>query len=165
MINLKDLTIIIPVKIESQDRYFNLKTVLGYLNHHFKTNVRIIESSSDGPKIDFLKNFKNLHIDYEFQILNHGESYHRTKYLNQMINKTKTKVIANYDIDVFFQIVKAGFSGARKQLHNSLAATLRKEDSEIKKILNAAKIDIKRRAETLTIKEWGQIYAEFIRSA
>ena len=104
MINLKDLTIIIPVKIESQDRYFNLKTVLGYLNHHFRTNVRIIEASSDGPKIDFLKNFKNLHIDYEFQILNHGEAYHRTKYLNQMINKTKTKVIANYDTDVFFPV-------------------------------------------------------------
>lgn len=104
MINLKDLTIIIPVKIESSDRYFNLKTILGYLNHHFKTNVIIIEVTNDLPKVDFLGSFKNLKIDYSVQVTPLGESYHRTKYLNEMINKVKTKVVANYDTDVFFPV-------------------------------------------------------------
>jgi hypothetical protein len=55
MIDLTQTTFIIPVKIEHQDRYRNAKTVLGFLNHHFNTNVFIFESSPDGiSKLDFL---------------------------------------------------------------------------------------------------------------
>ena len=104
MINLDDLTIIIPVKIESSDRYHNLKTVLGYINHHFKTNVKIIEESPDESKIDFLDDFKNLSIDYKFCQVPASEPYHRTKYLNEMIFSTTTKVVSNYDSDVFFPV-------------------------------------------------------------
>lgn len=104
MIELNDLTIIIPVKIESIDRYNNLKTVLGYINHHFKTNVKIIEESSDKSKIDFLDDFKNLTIDYKFYCVPESVPYHRTKYLNEMIFSTKTKVVSNYDSDVFFPV-------------------------------------------------------------
>lgn len=104
MIDLKDLTIAIPVKIESTDRYNNLKTVLGYINHHFKTNIKIIEESNGDSKIDFLDSFRNLSIDYKHYIVPDGNAYHRTKYLNEMIYSTNTKVISNYDSDVFFPI-------------------------------------------------------------
>jgi hypothetical protein len=104
MIILDDLTIVIPVKIESNDRYNNLKTILGYINHHLKTNIKIIEESPDIPKIDFLDDFKNLSIDYKFYQVNCTEPFHRTKYLNEMIFSTTTKVVSNYDSDVFFTV-------------------------------------------------------------
>ncbi len=61
----------------------------------------------------------------------------------------------------FFRIVKAGFSGKRKQLHNSLAGGLRMDSGEIKRILKRARIDFERRAETLSLKEWHKIYQSF----
>ena len=100
MTNLKDLTLILPVKIESLDRYFNLKTVLSYINHHFSTNVKIIETSAEGQKIDFLNLFDNLNIEYSLEEVRPEEAYHRTKYLNQMLDKVTTKVTCNYDCDV-----------------------------------------------------------------
>jgi len=62
------------------------------------------------------------------------------------------------NIDLFFQIVKAGFSQKRKKLHNSIASGLRIENIEIKNILKKAKIDSNRRAETLSLNEWQNIY-------
>ncbi len=104
MIQLDDLTIVIPVKIESTDRYNNIKTVLGYINHHFKTNVKIIEESNDSPKIDFLDSLTNLSIDYKFYQVPESVAYHRTKYLNEMIFSTTTKVVSNYDSDIFLPV-------------------------------------------------------------
>ena len=98
-INLKDTTFIIPVKIEHPDRYRNAKTTLGFLNHHFKTNVFIYEISDDGTtKIDFKDEFLNLKIKH--WVLKEEGIFHRTKYLNVMLDQVETKVVANYDIDV-----------------------------------------------------------------
>ncbi len=54
----------------------------------------------------------------------------------------------------FFKIVAAGFSQKRKQIHNSLSATLGIPSDEMKQILQKATIDPNRRAETLTLTEW-----------
>ncbi|MFM7173296.1 MAG: 16S rRNA (adenine(1518)-N(6)/adenine(1519)-N(6))-dimethyltransferase RsmA [Caldilinea sp.] len=56
---------------------------------------------------------------------------------------------------LFFAVVRAGFSQKRKQLHNSLAAGLQLEKWFVQKWLEAAGIDPARRAETLTLTEWG----------
>jgi 16S rRNA (adenine1518-N6/adenine1519-N6)-dimethyltransferase len=55
----------------------------------------------------------------------------------------------------FFKIVKAGFSANRKQLINSLANGLKIPKADVLVLLDKAGIDPKRRAETLTIEEWG----------
>ena len=57
----------------------------------------------------------------------------------------------------FFDLIKAGFSQKRKQLHNALAAGLRIKPLEAGNMLRAAGIDPKRRAETLTLSEWEQL--------
>ncbi len=62
---------------------------------------------------------------------------------------------------LFFQIVKAGFSGRRKQLKNSLSAGLRLEPKIIIGILKNVKIEPERRAETLSLEEWHEIYQTF----
>jgi 16S rRNA (adenine1518-N6/adenine1519-N6)-dimethyltransferase len=68
----------------------------------------------------------------------------------------QTKVAVN-NIDEFFRLVKAGFSANRKQLVNSLANGLVLPKTEVLPFLEKAGIDPKRRAETLTIEEWGQL--------
>jgi len=65
--------------------------------------------------------------------------------------------VAVADTDRFFQVVKAGFSQKRKQLRNSLSGGLRLESHHVDELLLRAGIDPKRRAETLTLEEWGKI--------
>ncbi|MCD6289423.1 MAG: 16S rRNA (adenine(1518)-N(6)/adenine(1519)-N(6))-dimethyltransferase RsmA [Anaerolineae bacterium] len=61
------------------------------------------------------------------------------------------------DIDAFFRIVRAGFAQRRKQLRNALIAGLGQPAEEISAALQAAGVDPKRRAETLTLAEWGRL--------
>ncbi len=56
--------------------------------------------------------------------------------------------------DLFFKIVKAGFSQPRKQLINNLAKKLKKEKQDIKVWLLKNNIEPSRRAETLTVNDW-----------
>ncbi len=55
--------------------------------------------------------------------------------------------------EAFFRVVRAGFSEKRKQLKNNLRH-LGLGDEVIAAVLEAAGIDGRRRAETLTIEEW-----------
>jgi len=99
IIDLTKTTFIIPIKIEHKDRYRNAQTTLNFLNRHFVTNVIIHESSSTGKtRLDYLESLTNLKITL---IENLEEtSFHRTKYLNQMLDIVETPVVVNYDIDV-----------------------------------------------------------------
>lgn len=60
-------------------------------------------------------------------------------------------------LDIFFRLIKAGFNQKRKKLRNSLSAGLRLAPSETEKLLLAAGIDPQRRAETLSLEEWGRL--------
>jgi len=57
----------------------------------------------------------------------------------------------------FFRIVRAGFSGKRKQLINSLARGLKIKKDTLESKLKTASVDPHRRAETLTLEEWQKI--------
>ena len=72
----------------------------------------------------------------------------------------QAKVQTN-DITGFFDIVRAGFSANRKQLVNSLSNGLKVPKTDIMPLLAKAGIDLQRRAETLTIDEWGVLYKVF----
>jgi len=60
--------------------------------------------------------------------------------------------------DSFFQVVQAGFSERRKQLHNSLTHGLHYKNELVRAWLSAAAIDARRRAETLSIEEWLRLW-------
>jgi 16S rRNA (adenine1518-N6/adenine1519-N6)-dimethyltransferase len=62
----------------------------------------------------------------------------------------------------FFQIVKAGFSERRKQLKNSLAGGLQIDQKQIIDLLKRSQIDPTRRAETLSLSEWVNLYREMV---
>lgn len=98
MIDLTQTTLIIPIKVEHSDRYRNAKTVLGFINQHLKTNVFIYEVSDGESKLDFLPELTNLQIKH--WLIQPETAFHRTKYLNIMLDEVTTPVVANYDVDV-----------------------------------------------------------------
>jgi 16S rRNA (adenine1518-N6/adenine1519-N6)-dimethyltransferase len=57
----------------------------------------------------------------------------------------------------FFRVVKAGFSQKRKKIKNALAAGLHRPAAEIVAALSQSHIDPSRRAETLSLEEWGRL--------
>lgn len=64
-------------------------------------------------------------------------------------------------VDLFFKIVKAGFSQPRKQLINNLSRSLKIERQEVKDWLLKNEIQPTQRAETLTIKDWLKLVKSF----
>lgn len=63
------------------------------------------------------------------------------------------------EIDVFFTVVRAGFSQRRKQLHNSLSGGLGQQISkhDAAARLKAAGVDPRRRAQSLSVEDWIRI--------
>lgn len=59
---------------------------------------------------------------------------------------------------VFFRVVKAGFAQKRKTLLNSLSAGLHLDKEAVKSICASVDIDPKRRAQTLSLDEWHNLY-------
>lgn len=55
---------------------------------------------------------------------------------------------------LFFKIIKAAFSGKRKQIINTLSKELKISKNKLKSILNQLNIDEKSRPENLPIKKW-----------
>ena len=66
--------------------------------------------------------------------------------------------VAVADERSFFELVQAGFSASRKQLGNSLAQGLGLPKAEVLSLLEKAGIVSQRRAETLTLGEWAQLW-------
>ena len=60
----------------------------------------------------------------------------------------------NMPADLFFKIVKAGFSHPRKQLLNNLAAGLKLDKIKIGTLLSENNIKPTQRAETLSVDDW-----------
>jgi len=102
MINLNNTTLMIPIKIDSEDRLNNFYRNLQYLNFNFKTNIIIYEQ---GDFIYPLKNhivntYNNLNFIFLYD-LNFG-FFHKTKYTNKMLDIVNTPVVCIYDVDVIF---------------------------------------------------------------
>jgi 16S rRNA (adenine1518-N6/adenine1519-N6)-dimethyltransferase len=66
-------------------------------------------------------------------------------------------IISASMLDKFFMLIKAGFSQKRKTLRNSISGGLHITPLETEKLLTEAGIDPQRRAETLSLEEWGKL--------
>ncbi len=69
--------------------------------------------------------------------------------------------IPTAQLDDFFTLIKAGFSQKRKTLRNALSAGLRRSPAQAEVLLRAAGIDPMRRAETVSMEEWGALVDVF----
>jgi len=70
-------------------------------------------------------------------------------------------LIPSEALDAFFRLAKAGFGQKRKTLRNSLAAGLGWPGQRAAGLLQAASIDPMRRAEALSLEEWGRLTGLF----
>ena len=70
-------------------------------------------------------------------------------------------MVAVTDEKSFFELVRAGFSASRKQLGNSLAQGSGLSKAEVLPRLEEAGIAPQRRAETLSLDEWGRLWQVF----
>lgn len=65
------------------------------------------------------------------------------------------------DAKTFFRVVRAGFGQKRKQLKNSISSGLRLDSESANALFEAAGIDSRRRAETLSLEEWASLTRAF----
>jgi hypothetical protein len=100
MIDFKDVTFIIPINFDSQDRKDNFKVTINYLLRNFDTNIIVMESDSNSNE-EFVKSVSEK-ISYYFD-KNDSGVFHRTKLLNRMTRLSTTNIVVNYDIDVIFK--------------------------------------------------------------
>lgn len=101
--NLKDVTFIIPVYIDSEERLFNLECNLRHLTGLFETNILIGEQIKD-------ENFglkEKLHefggkFDY-FSLETHSQEnpFYHTRLINRLLKKVETPYVCNLDCDMF----------------------------------------------------------------
>ena len=94
----RNLTFIIPYKKDCEDRETNLITVTHYLLHNFEANVIVLEADEKESISSILPEDERL--TTLFVPLKKGEVFYRTRYLNMMLERVKTPVVANYDVDV-----------------------------------------------------------------
>ena len=71
-------------------------------------------------------------------------------------------LVAFDSAESFFTLVRAAFSAPRKQIHNSIKNGLSIETDEVLALLENAGISPTRRAQTLSIDEWGDLYREYV---
>ena len=109
--DLKDTTVVIPLRIESSDRMRNVITSLCYILSNFDTQI-IVKEVSNHPVFseDVLPQVKDfLGVD-EIPNLTHvyekteKPEFHKTKYLNELFAMATTKVALIYDCDVILPL-------------------------------------------------------------
>ena len=102
MTELNELTIIIPVKIDSDDRLSNLDIVVNYLQSNVTSNIIVCEQDIE-PKLEGRYTCKYMYIKM-------GNNFNKSKSINTAAKVTKTPVLAVYDTDAIVtvgQLVKA----------------------------------------------------------
>lgn len=94
-IDLTDVSFLIPIRVDSNDRIENLKIVVNYIQSVFSTTIIILEADNL-QKIDpsTLSG-----ITYHF-VEDNNPIFHRTKYINHLIYLADTPIISVYDADV-----------------------------------------------------------------
>jgi hypothetical protein len=101
MIDFKDVTFIVPVRFDSQDRRDNFKTSMSFLLRNFDTNIIVLESDKESNE-EFVKSVSEK-IKYVFE-KNDERLFHRNRLLNGMTKMCETNIVVNYDVDVLFTV-------------------------------------------------------------
>lgn len=104
MLDLKDTTFIVPIRIESTDRAFNFQYVIQYLCRNFETNIMVWESDKKPIASEILRRINpyKTKIKYWFE-KTEDSTFHRTRLLNEMLADCKTTIVVNYDADILLE--------------------------------------------------------------
>lgn len=110
MVDLSNLTFIIPIRIESDDRLRNVITVLCFLLKNFNSKVILKEVDSSPvfeqyafPQIKEFLEYDPVNLTHIFEQSN-DPVFYRMKILNEMISISDTSIVVNYDCDVLLPV-------------------------------------------------------------
>ena len=103
---MKNLTFLMPCRIESDDRLRNIITSISYLTHHFPES-KIIVKENDNKSVfrekalPYIEKHFNMKLENLTHIFEYDEDifFHKTKILNDLLLESKTEVVYNYDVD------------------------------------------------------------------
>ena len=95
--NLKDVTIVIPIRIDSVERIENLLAVTNHINHNYLTTICVLEAACYDNHI--LSRILPRNVIYTF-VEDYDPIFHRTRYINEMCTNVCTPFIAIWDADI-----------------------------------------------------------------
>ncbi len=101
-----ELTVVIPVRIDSKERRENLDTVLDSLLNTTDAFIIIMEADMEQR---YYRKEENHNLAYIF-VEDNNPIFHRTRYLNKLMDLAKTNIVGVWDTDVIVdaaQIKKA----------------------------------------------------------
>ena len=148
MIDLKNVTFIIPLRIDTDDRLRNIILSTSFLLNNFDCKVIVKESDEMKkfelwalPTIKSIADTSNLTYQYEE---NHDDHFHRTRLLNEMVLDAETDIVVNYDSDIILPI--KSYVMAKEMLDNREADVVYPykfgERGERKVVLNTSIEDV-----------------------
>lgn len=94
---IDDVTFLIPVRIDSLERLENLVAVVGFLDREFETQIKVLEASS------YCNDFLSILLKDKAEIVfreDYDPVFHRTRYINQLVQISDTPIISVWDSDV-----------------------------------------------------------------
>lgn len=92
----REVTFVIPLRIDSLEREMNLDTLLTFLSERKKTSVLILEADVN-PHYRMKSSYPN--VSYRF-VRDEDPIFHRTRYLNELLREAQTPVVGIWDTDV-----------------------------------------------------------------
>lgn len=105
-VDMRDLTFVIPLRVDSKIRLENAEAVLNYLQERINSNFILLEADSI-QRAAYIEQHNNIQYIY---FKDDNIYFHHTHYRNEMIKIATTPIIAIWDIDVLMpipQLVKA----------------------------------------------------------
>lgn len=107
MYTYNDITFIVPIKIDFDVRLINFYYSMMYLKNTYNFNIIVKEVDTESRLKNIITKINNPNLIHIFQPIESTDSnnffFHRTKYLNDMIELCNTKIICNFDCDVLLQ--------------------------------------------------------------
>lgn len=93
--DFSDLTFIIPLRIDSNERKENVDTVIKFLNRNFNAFILILEADKEQK---YFPEFKFKRFCYEF-VEDRDDIYRKTRWINRLIALSRTPYLAIWDTD------------------------------------------------------------------
>jgi hypothetical protein len=97
MFNLKDVTFLIPVKVDQSERLRNINILISYLRKYLDTHIIVAET---GPKAYNNYEIRTNHLDGYYLIPETSEYLNRMKLVNFLAKQATTRIIVIQDTDV-----------------------------------------------------------------
>lgn len=105
--NFKDVTFLIPVRIDSINRLENLLASIRYLLSNLYTNIIVLEANKYDNQI--LRNLLPSDVRHIF-VEDWDPILHRTKYINMLFKESNTPIISIWDADIIIPKVQMNSS-------------------------------------------------------